>query len=126
MLELLGHRPPRNQVHCEATCAALRRVPGILQTFFSVLEPGKSVPLHDGPYIGYLRYHLGIRAPRSHPPLSRVAGREYVWKEGEGVLFDDSWPHEVINHSRKPRVVLFVDVPCALPLVPRLVNHAAL
>jgi len=126
MLELLGHRPERNRARCTATCAALRRVPGVLQAFFSVLEPGKSVPLHDGPYIGYLRYHLGVRVPKEDPPLIRVNGREYVWKEGEGVLFDDSWPHEVVNRSREPRVVLIVDLPRPLPLVPRLVNNLVL
>lgn len=126
MLELLGHKPQRNRERCPATCAALKRVPGVLQAFFSVLEPGKSVPLHDGPYVGYLRYHLGVRVPTDAPPMIRVRGREYVWKEGEGVMFDDSWPHEVINHSREPRVVLIVDVPRPLPLLPRLVNSAVL
>jgi aspartate beta-hydroxylase len=126
MLELLGHRPQRNRARCPATCAALQRVPGILQAFFSVLEPGKSVPLHDGPYVGYLRYHLGVRVPKDDPPRIRVAGRDHVWKEGEGVLFDDSWPHEVINHSRESRVVLIVDLPRPLPPVPRLVNRFVL
>jgi aspartate beta-hydroxylase/beta-hydroxylase len=126
MLELLGHRPERNRARCPATCAALARVPGVLQAFFSVLDPGKSVPLHDGPYVGYLRYHLGLSVPRDAPPLIRVAGREYTWKEGEGVMFDDSWPHEVVNHSREPRVVLIVDVPRPFPLVPRLVNNFVL
>jgi aspartyl/asparaginyl beta-hydroxylase (cupin superfamily) len=126
MLELLGRRPAQNRARCPDTCAALAKVPGILQAFFSVLEPGKSVPLHDGPYIGYLRYHLGVRVPKDNPPLIRVAGQEYVWKDGEGVMFDDSWPHEVINHSREPRVVLIVDIPRPLPLVPRLVNNFVL
>ena len=126
MLELLGRKPERNRAQCPGTCAALERVPGVLQAFFSVLEPGKSIPLHDGPYLGYLRYHLGLRVPKDDPPLIRVAGREYVWKEGEGVMFDDSWPHEVINRSREPRVVLIVDVPRPLPVVPRLVNNLVL
>ena len=98
----------------------------MLQAFFSVLEPGKSVPLHDGPYLGYLRYHLGVRVPKDDPPQIRVAGQPYVWKEGEGVMFDDSWPHEVVNHSREPRVVLIVDVPRPLPLLPKLVNDFVL
>jgi aspartate beta-hydroxylase/beta-hydroxylase len=126
MLELLGHRPERNRTRCPATCAAVERVPGVLQAFFSVLEPGKSIPLHDGPYIGYLRYHLGVRVPSVAPPFIRVAGHEYTWKEGSGVLFDDSWPHEVINHSREPRVVLIVDLPRPLPLLPRMVNNLVL
>jgi aspartate beta-hydroxylase/beta-hydroxylase len=126
MLELLGRRPERNRARCPETCAALHRVPGVLQAFFSVLEAGKSVPLHDGPYIGYLRYHLALRVPKEDPPMIRVAGQPYVWKEGEAVMFDDSWPHEVINHSREPRVVLIVDVPRPLPTVPKLVNSALL
>ncbi|MCE4554690.1 aspartyl/asparaginyl beta-hydroxylase domain-containing protein [Roseateles cellulosilyticus] len=126
MLELLGHRPGTNRALCPATCAALAEVPGVLQAFFSVLDPGKSIPAHDGPYLGYLRYHLGVRVPRRNPPIIRVAGQRYEWKEGEGVLFDDSWPHEVINEASEPRVVLIVDVPRPLPLLPRLVNHFVL
>lgn len=126
MLELLGHRPEANRARCPATCAALAQVPGVLQAFFSVLDPGKSIPEHDGPYVGYLRYHLGLRVPREKPPSIRVAGHPYTWREGEGVLFDDSWPHEVINEAHEPRVVLIVDVPRPLPLLPRLVNNFVL
>lgn len=126
MLELLGHRPEANRARCPATCAALAQVPNVLQAFFSVLDPGKSIPEHDGPYVGYLRYHLGIRVPRERPPHIRVAGQAYTWQEGEGVLFDDSWPHEVVNHASEPRVVLIVDVPRPLPLLPRLVNNFVL
>lgn len=126
MLELLGRKPERNRAQCPHTVAALARVPGILQAFFSVLEPGKSVPLHDGPYIGYLRYHLGLRVPTDSPPLIRVNNQPYIWKEGESVMFDDSWPHEVVNHSKQYRVVLIVDVPRPLPWLPSLVNHFVL
>ena len=126
MLELLGHRPEQNRARCPATIAALQKVPGVLQAFFSVLEPGKSIPVHDGPYIGYLRYHLGLRVPKDAPPSIVVAGQPYTWKEGEGVMFDDSWPHEVINHSQEPRVVLIVDVPRPMPMLPNLVNKGLL
>lgn len=126
MLEVLGHKPAANRARCPATCAALARVPGVLQAFFSVLDPGKSIPAHDGPYVGYLRYHLGLRVPAANPPQIRVAGRPYTWREGESVLFDDSWPHAVVNAASEPRVVLIVDVPRPLPLLPRLVNHLVL
>ena len=126
LLELLGHRPERNRARCPVTCAALEGIPGMVQAFFSVLEPGKSVPLHEGPYLGYLRYHLGVRVPAVDPPLIRVAGQAYVWKEGEGVIFDDSWPHEVENHSCEPRVVLIVDVRRPLPPLADWVNRAVL
>lgn len=110
MLSLLGHEPAENRKACPQTCAALARVPDLIQAYFSVLDPGKSVPRHEGPYLGYLRYHLALQVPAQDPPMLRVAGREHVWRPGEAVLFDDSWPHEVVNHSREVRAVLVVDV----------------
>lgn len=68
--------------------------------------------------------------PRERPPHIRVAGQAYTSKEGEGVLFDDSWPHEVVNDASEPRVVLIVYVPrplpLPLPLLPRMVNNFVL
>ncbi|WP_198962718.1 aspartyl/asparaginyl beta-hydroxylase domain-containing protein [Mangrovitalea sediminis] len=126
MLELLGYKLEDNLARCPETARVLERIPGKVQAFFSILEPGKSVPRHEGPYLGYLRYHLGIKVPRENPPSIVVADQPYVWKEGEGVLFDDFWPHEVINHSSEPRVVLIVDIYRPLPVLPNLVNHALL
>jgi len=126
MLELLGHKPEANRKRCPKTCAALAQVPGVLQAFFSVLEPGKSIPLHDGPYVGYLRYHLGLRVPKENPPKIVVAGQPYTWQEGKATVFDDSWPHEVINTAKEPRVVLIVDFPRPLPWLPRKLNDFVL
>jgi aspartyl/asparaginyl beta-hydroxylase (cupin superfamily) len=123
ILELLGHRPELNRSRCPETCKVLGRVPGLLQAFFSVLDPHKSVPEHDGPYLGYLRYHLALKVPRVKPPSLIVKGQRHVWKEGEAVLFDDSWPHAVENHSPESRAVLIIDVMRPLPLVPRQINR---
>jgi aspartyl/asparaginyl beta-hydroxylase (cupin superfamily) len=95
----------------------------MIQAFFSILDPGKSVPEHEGPYLGYLRYHLGVCVPAKDPPKIIVNGQDYVWKEGEAVLFDDSWPHSVVNTSNELRAVLIVDVRRPLPFLPDLVNR---
>jgi len=123
LLEIMGHRPAQNRASCPATCAALEKVPNRIQAFFSILEPGKSVPEHEGPYLGYLRYHLGVRVPRRNPPKLVVNAQDYVWKEGEAVLFDDSWPHSVINSSDELRAVLIVDVRRPMPLVADVCNR---
>ena len=123
MLEIMGHRPAANRAWCPETCRALARVPNMIQAFFSILEPGKSVPEHEGPYLGYLRYHLGLRVPSQDPPKLIVNRQDYVWKEGEAVLFDDSWPHSVVNASTETRAVLIVDVRRPLPAAPDLVNR---
>jgi aspartyl/asparaginyl beta-hydroxylase (cupin superfamily) len=102
--------PEHNRALCPKTCAALARVPYLNQAFFSILDPGKSIPAHTGPTRAYLRYHLGLRVPANEPPSIRVKDRYYTWKEGESMLFDDSWEHEITNHSDGVRAVLIVDV----------------
>ena len=109
---------PTNQARCPRTSALLGQIPGLLQAFFSILDPGKSIPAHDGPYLGYLRYHLALLVPRVDPPSMRVKDQFHTWQEGRSILFDDSWNHQVYNTSPERRVVLIVDVvrPMAWPL----------
>lgn len=122
MLYLLGYKPEENRELCPETCRALSRVPNLLQAFFSILEPGKSIPLHEGPYLGYLRYHLALCVPEKNPPRLYVNSQEYIWQAGKAVLFDDSWPHAVENESQDYRAVLIVDVRRPMPFMPRLLN----
>jgi aspartate beta-hydroxylase len=123
MLEILGHRLEANRARCPETCRALDQVPNLIQAFFSILEPGKSIPEHEGPYRGYLRFHLALKVPNERPPKLVVNGQAYVWKEGEAVLFDDSWPHAVVNDSPGTRAVLIVDIRRPLPYAPDLFNR---
>lgn len=123
MLYLLGYQLPEAQTLCPNLCNLLTGIPNLIQAFFSILEPGKSIPLHDGPYLGYLRYHLGIHVPKEFPPQIVVNNQPYTWKEGEAVLFDDSWPHEVINNSHDYRAVLILDVLRPMPFLPKTINH---
>lgn len=123
MLDVLGHKPQVNRALCPETCRCLDAVPDLLQAFFSILDPGKSIPLHVGPYLGYLRYHLALRVPTENPPKLRVGPHEYVWKEGEAVLFDDTWPHAVENTSHGIRAVLIIDVLRPMPRIPHFLNR---
>ena len=123
MLYILGHKPEANRALCPVTSQLLDGIPNLVQAFFSVLDPGKSIPLHEGPYYGYLRYHLALRVPQENPPCIIVNSQKHTWKEGEAVLFDDSWPHEVVNNSNERRIVLIVDVMRRMPWAPSLLNR---
>jgi aspartyl/asparaginyl beta-hydroxylase (cupin superfamily) len=114
-LDAMGEKPEANRARCPKTSALLDKVPGLMQAFFSILEGGKSVPAHEGPYRGYLRYHLGLVVPSENPPSIRVKDQHYTWQEGRSVLFDDSWNHEVYNKSDGDRVVLIVDIRRPMP-----------
>ncbi len=122
LLNAMGEIPAAARRECPATLGALEKVPGVSQAFFSILDPGKSVPPHAGPFRGYLRYHLGLRVPRENPPVLRVLDRSLPWEEGRAFVFDDSWEHEVINSAREPRGILIVDVLRPLPLRPARFN----
>jgi aspartyl/asparaginyl beta-hydroxylase (cupin superfamily) len=117
-------RPRANQDKCPRTTALLQQIPNVIGAVFSILDPGKSIPAHCGSYHGYLRYHLGLRVPQNNPPSMRVKDQYYTWKEGQSIVFDDSWEHEVYNRSDDLRVVLLVDFlrPMSLPL--HVVNRA--
>jgi len=123
-LYAMGEKPAANRARCPRTAALLDEVPGLFQAFFSILDGGKSVPAHRGPYRGYIRYHLGLVVPQVDPPSIRVKDQHYTWKEGESVLFDDSWEHEVYNACEADRVVLIVDIRRPMPLPFTALNRA--
>jgi aspartate beta-hydroxylase/beta-hydroxylase len=114
-LDAMGEKPAVNRARCPRTAALIDQIPGLFQAFFSILDGGKSIPAHCGPYRGYLRYHLGLVVPKEDPPSIRIKDVHYTWKEGESLLFDDSWDHEVINKSPGDRVVLIVDIRRPMP-----------
>ena len=123
MLYLLGYQFEEAQTLCPTLCRLLKKIPHLTQAFFSILEPGKSIPLHEGPYLGYLRYHLGIHVPKNNPPQIIVNKQPHTWHEGEAGLFDDSWPHQVDNQSDDFRAVLIIDILRPMPLLPHLINR---
>src|SRR5579872_3047931 len=87
----------RNDFNCEicpATAHALSAIPGMKTAFFSILFPGKRIPLHRGPYNGVLRYHLGLMVPEPERCGIIVDGVEARWEEGKSLVFDDSFQHE--------------------------------
>lgn len=118
---LMGYGIPmrRNMAQCPATVALLEKIPGVRTAFFSILAPGKRIPEHRGPYNGVLRLHLALIVPE---PAERcwieVEGQRTHWNEGEVLIFDDAYRHQVHNDTDGVRVVLFVDFlrPCRWPV----------
>jgi aspartyl/asparaginyl beta-hydroxylase (cupin superfamily) len=116
----------KNQAKCPRTTALVCKIPGIVQAFFSILDPGKSIPAHRGVYLGYLRYHLALRVPKNSPPTMRVKDQIHNWEEGKSIVFDDSLEHEVYNKSDENRVVLIVDFLRPMNLPAHTLNIALL
>jgi beta-hydroxylase len=99
-----------NTARCPETMRLLENVPGIVTAFFSILGPGKHIPAHRGAYNGLLRLHLALKVPEPHSRCRIRIGEEFrSWREGELLIFDDTYNHEVWNDTDGWRVVLFVD-----------------
>jgi len=106
-----------------------------------VLEPHQHIKPHWGYWKGFVRYHLGVIIPdnnanrkcwiRINPEAqdrtqARDAieqGERYFWKNGEAVLFDDTFLHDAANESDQVRVVLFLDLARRMPWPLALLNR---
>ncbi|HRQ64926.1 MAG TPA: aspartyl/asparaginyl beta-hydroxylase domain-containing protein [Xanthomonadaceae bacterium] len=113
-----GVSSARNLEACPVTARALAGVPALHTAFFSILEPGKRIPPHRGPYNGVLRLHLGLLVPQpAERCWIRVGGEQRHWREGGAMIFDDAYLHEVHNDTAGVRAVLFLDFerPCRAP-----------
>ena len=105
-----GLESKENCQRCPETARTLKKVPGMKTAFFSILSPKKHIPPHRGPYNGVLRYHLGLLVPEPKEQCRIRIDREIThWSEGESLIFDDSFNHEVWNNTTGQRAILFVD-----------------
>jgi len=110
---------------CPRTAELMRRIPGMKTAMFSILSPRKHILDHRGPYKGVLRYHLGLIVPRDAQSCRIRVGEDIRhWQEGQSMIFDDTYNHEVWNDTDETRVVLFVDVLRPLPRPWDQINRA--
>ncbi len=105
-----GFASEPNRKRCPRTAAMLDQVPGLVVAFFSIMEPGTHVPRHRGLTKAWLNCHLPLVVPRKGRCEMQVADRVVQWREGKWLVFDETNPHEVWNHTDEARVVLFLQV----------------
>jgi beta-hydroxylase len=103
-----GYPIDDNLARCPHTREVVERIPGLNSAFFSILAPGTHIPEHRGVTKGLLTCHLGLIVPREGNLRMRVDDRVVRWSEGETLVFDDTYPHEVWNDTDETRVVLLV------------------
>ncbi|UVO49884.1 aspartyl/asparaginyl beta-hydroxylase domain-containing protein [Sphingomonas sp. SUN019] len=97
-----------NLARCPRTQAVVEQIPGLNSAFFSILAPGTHIPQHRGVTKGLITCHLGLIVPRDGDVRMRVHDRIVRWAEGETLVFDDTYQHEVWNDTSGTRVVLLV------------------
>lgn len=80
--------------------------------FFSVVEAESRIHEHNGPTNKKLRFHLPLIVPEASTGVNAlvVGAEECVIREGEVLVFDDSFRHSSYNEARSKRVTLIFDV----------------
>ena len=98
------------QALCPKTVQLVQSIPTIHGAMFALLPPGGRLVAHRDPYAGSLRYHLGLVTPNADNCKIFIDGEPYFWKDGEDVLFDETFIHYAENRSDVTRLILFCDV----------------
>jgi aspartate beta-hydroxylase len=114
VLKAYGVPVPDNLAACPRLAERLAATPDVLSAALSFLAPHKHIPRHRGPFKGILRFQLGLSVPLAEDgrpaAVLALAGREHRIGDGDSLLWDDTYPHEVWNHSEAMRVALLLDV----------------
>ena len=109
---------------CPKTAALVQSIPSGNAAMFTLLPPGGDLGKHRDPFAGSRRYHLGLSTPNSEKCRIFVDGEPYHWRDGEAVIFDETFIHWAENKTDQTRVILFCDV--ERPLTSRImatINH---
>ena len=114
VMKAYGVTSPDNLKRCPTIAALLAEAPEVVSAVLSFLAPGKHIPEHRGPFRAILRYHLMLSMPRDRSGLPacvmNIDGVPYRLDNGESLLWDDTYPHEVWNRSGEVRIALLLDV----------------
>lgn len=101
---------PSAQQFCPQTVALLQRIPYIKAAMFAELGAKGTLNPHRDPYAGSLRYHLGLATPNDDRCFIEVDGQRHSWRDGQGVVFDETFIHWAQNGTEQSRLILFCDV----------------
>jgi beta-hydroxylase len=115
---------PSAEALCPRATALVNTIPSLNAAMYALLPPGARLGAHRDPLATSLRYHLGLVTPNSPDCWIKVDGEPYYWKDGEGVIFDETYVHTAENRTPTTRIILLCDIerPLSNRFV-RWVNH---
>jgi beta-hydroxylase len=122
-LRWYGETPLSAQQSCPVTTSILEATPSIKGAMFAFLPPGAILGRHRDPFAGSLRFHLGLDTPNDGGCWMEVDGDRYSWRDGQGVVFDETYVHEVRNDTDRGRLILLADVERPLRAPMRQINR---
>lgn len=109
-LKWYGDSHPSAAELCPRTTALLQGIPTVKAAMFTELPVGSKLTRHRDPYAGSLRLHIGLRTPNDDRCFIDVDGQRYSWRDGEAVVFDETYIHHAENNAESDRLILFCDL----------------
>ena len=109
-----GKRFDQNHARCPkssrlidslALCHVAHQAPEVC---FSIIQPGSHIMPHHGVTNSRLVMHLPLVVPPGCA-LNIIDAGEHHWREGQLMMFDDTFQHEAWNRSELPRIILLMD-----------------
>jgi aspartate beta-hydroxylase len=114
ILKAYGIENHRNMEACPVLTSLISASSDVLSASFSFMAPKKHIPAHRGPFRGVLRFYMPLVMPTdedgSPAAVLKIDGAEYRLTDGQCMLWDDTYLHEVWNRSDEVRTVLLLDV----------------
>lgn len=109
-LKWYGSPLPSAVESCPRTVALVEKIPTVNAAMFAVLPPGAKLNPHRDPFAGSLRYHLGLATPNDDKCRIYIDGQMYSWRDGQDIVFDETYVHSAANDTDTTRIILFCDV----------------
>ncbi|MBI3770711.1 MAG: aspartyl/asparaginyl beta-hydroxylase domain-containing protein [Deltaproteobacteria bacterium] len=109
-LKWYGAPLPSARALCPRTVALVESIPTVHGAMFALLGPQAAVGEHRDPFAGSIRYHLGLITPNRDECRIFVDGQSYSWRDGQDLVFDETYVHRFENRTDQTRIILFCDV----------------
>ena len=109
-LKVYDNKLPSAYALAPKTMALLDQMPTMNIALFAVLMPGKKLNRHHDPFAYTVRYSLGLSTPNNEGCGLTINEEDYIWRDGESVVFDETYIHSAWNNTDKPRIILMTDV----------------
>ncbi len=95
---------------CPKTVKIVNECKSVNGAMFTVLPPGSKLTRHLDPIACSLRYHLGLQTPNSNDCYISIDDNIYSWRDGEPLVFDETYLHYAHNDTDINRLILMCDI----------------
>lgn len=104
------------------TIKILEQAPLVNGAMFSILPVGSQLTRHLDPVACSLRYHLGLSTPNKDNCFINIDEQNYSWRDGEALIFDETYLHYAKNNSDRYRLILMCDVERPMNFLGKFIN----